>query len=109
MKDERPRAFLYPVDAVRGRRPRRRIMRDMTGNRALRLALLGGVVGMMLATPQIASAHSRRHVFKPADVGRDVQVTETGHAPEINPSVLGNAAALIAGGLALLGGRRRRR
>ena len=79
--------------------------------RILRLALLGGVVGAMLATPQIASAHSRRHVFKPSnDVARGAAPTFDGAgAPEIDPSGLGNAAALIAGGAAMLAARRRAR
>ena len=84
-------------------------MRESTGNRVLRLALLGGVVGAMLATPYVASAETRRHVFKPSDDAARVARTDVAGAPEIDPSALGSAAALIAGGAAVLAARRRSR
>ena len=82
-------------------------MRDSTGIRVLRVALLGAIVGAMLATPHIASAESRRHVFKPSDDVARTTRNDTAGAPEIDPSVLGSAAALIAGGAAVLASRRR--
>jgi hypothetical protein len=86
-------------------------MREITGNRALRLALWGGIVSALLAMPQVASAHSRRHVFKPDDaiVRGATQAVDGSGAPEIDPSVLGSGAALLAGGLAVLATRRRSR
>ncbi len=84
-------------------------MRESSGNRILRLAVLGGIVGAMLASPHTASAESRRHVFKPSDDVARAAKTDVAGAPEIDPSALGSAAALIAGGAAVLAARRRSR
>lgn len=73
---------------------------------ATRFAALAITMAAALALPTLASARMHHYADAPARlVGR-----ETGNnAPEIDPGTLRSMAALIAGGLAILGARRRSR
>lgn len=75
----------------------------MTGAAATAIALLG-------AAPD-ADAKSRRQISKPGDVAPGDRVTGPGSksAPEIDPNTIAGAIALATGGLAVVGGGRRRR
>lgn len=80
------------------------------GKRAALLISSAAVALALSATPTMAEADSRRHVFKPgndspAGITRD-SAPGANEAPEINQAALGLGLALAIGGLALLTGRR---
>jgi hypothetical protein len=79
---------------------------ETTGTKLARLAILAATVATMVAVPTIAAAREH-HPTRPAGTlfGREA----TNQTPEIDPSLLGGVAALVAGGLAILTSRRRPR
>lgn len=82
---------------------------ETIGTKIARLAILTAAVTMMVSIPTLASARAHHDPTRDTQklVGRGAPATDNG-APEIDPSALGSVAALVAGGLAILSGRRRR-